>query len=92
MGLMVAFYPIVLGAAALGSIGPWVALVVLGIPRLIGVLRQFAAPRPESPPQSYVGWPLWFVGGAFIHTRRAGGLLVLGLLLNALLPVHLPWL
>ena len=92
MGLMVAFYPIVLGAAAFGFIGPWVALVVLGIPRLIGVLRQFAAPRPESPPQSYVGWPLWFVGGAFIHTRRAGGLLVLGLVLNALLPIRLPWL
>jgi hypothetical protein len=31
------------------------------------------------------------VGGAFIHTRRAGGLLVLGLLLNALLPIRLPW-
>jgi hypothetical protein len=39
-----------------------------------------------------VGWPLWFVGASFVHTRRAGGLLVLGLLLNAFLPVHLPWL
>ena len=48
-------------------------------------------PRPETPPHSYVGWPLWFVGAAFVHTRRAGGLLVLGLLLNALLPIHLPW-
>jgi hypothetical protein len=35
--------------------------------------------------------PEWFVGAAFIHTGRAGGLLVLGLLLNALPPVHLPW-
>jgi hypothetical protein len=26
-----------------------------------------------------------------VHTRRAGGLLVLGLLLNALLPIALPW-
>jgi len=32
------------------------------------------------------------VGGAFIHTRRAGGLLIVGLLLNAILPgVQLPW-
>jgi 1,4-dihydroxy-2-naphthoate octaprenyltransferase len=91
MVLMVAFYPIVLGAVALGYVGPWVALVVLGLPRLVGVLRQFAVPRPESPPASYVGWPLWYVGGAFIHTRRAGGLLVLGLILNALIPIHLPW-
>jgi 1,4-dihydroxy-2-naphthoate octaprenyltransferase len=90
--LMIAFYPIVLGAAAVGWIGPWVALVVLGLPRLWTVLRVFAEARPEAPPHSYVGWPLWFVGQAFIHTRRAGALLILGLLLNAFLPIRLPWL
>ena len=89
--LMVAFYPIVLGAALVGFIGPWVALVVLGIPRLIGVLQVFSRPKPTVPPHSYVGWPLWFVGAAFVHTRRAGALLIVGLLLNALLPIHLPW-
>jgi 1,4-dihydroxy-2-naphthoate polyprenyltransferase len=89
--LMIAFYPIVIGAVALGWIGPWVGLIVLCVPRLLTVLRTFSAPRPESPPRSYVGWPLWFVGAAFIHTRRAGALLVLGLILNALLPVRLPW-
>jgi 1,4-dihydroxy-2-naphthoate octaprenyltransferase len=90
--LMVAFYPIVIGAALAGWIGPWVILVVLGLPRLRSVLRVFSSPRPEVEPHSYVGWPLWFVGQAFIHTRRAGALLILGLLLNAFLPVHLPWL
>ena len=35
-------------------------------------------------------WPTWFVGAAFVHTRRAGGLLILGLLLNAFVPVSLP--
>ena len=91
-GLMIAFYPIVIGSALVGWIGPFVMLVVLGIPMLMQVLRQFSMPRPETPPHSYVGWPLWFVGGAFLHTRRAGGLLIVGLLLNALLPgVHLPW-
>jgi 1,4-dihydroxy-2-naphthoate octaprenyltransferase len=89
--LMIAFYPIVVGAALVGWIGPWVALVLLGLPRLVSSLRTFSAPRPETPPNSYVGWPLWFVGAAFIHTRRAGGLLVLGLLLNAILPIRLPW-
>jgi len=90
--LMIAFYPIVVGAALAGWIGPFVLLAVLGIPRLLEVLGQFSKPRPESPPHSYVGWPLWFVGGAFIHTRRAGGLLIVGLLLNAILPgVQLPW-
>jgi 1,4-dihydroxy-2-naphthoate octaprenyltransferase len=55
------------------------------------VLKIFGQPRPETPPHSYVGWPLWFVGQAFIHTRRAGALLILGLLLNAFLPIKLPW-
>ena len=90
--LMIAFYPIVIGSALVGWIGPWVLLVVLGLPRLVSVLAVFSKPKPEVEPHSYVGWPLWFVGQAFIHTRRAGALLILGLLLNAFLPVHLPWL
>ena len=53
-------------------------------------LRQPEAGGPAA--TATVGWPLWFVGYAFVHTRRAGGLLTLGLLLNALLPVALPWL
>ena len=88
--LMIAFYPIVIGAVLAGWIGPWVLLVLLGVPRLLNVLTTFSTPRPEVAPHSYVGWPLWFVGAAFVHTRRAGGLLVLGLLLNAFLPIQLP--
>ncbi len=90
--LMLACYPILVGAALAGWIGPWVLLVLLGLPRLVTVLRTYSRPKPESPPQSYVGWPLWFVGYAFVHTRRAGGLLMLGLLLNAFVPITLPWL
>lgn len=92
--LMILFYPLTILAAAVGLIGPWVLLVVLGIPRLMAVLKVFAQPKPASPPAGYPerGWPLWFVGYAFVHTRRAGGLLTLGLLLNALLPIRLPWL
>jgi 1,4-dihydroxy-2-naphthoate octaprenyltransferase len=90
--LMIAFYPIVIGSALVGWIGPWVALVILAIPRLLEVLRQFSQPKPDTPPNAYVGWPLWFVGGAFIHTRRAGATLILGLLLYIFLPVTLPWL
>ncbi|OGO52962.1 MAG: hypothetical protein A2V84_11190, partial [Chloroflexi bacterium RBG_16_70_13] len=67
--LMIAFYPIVVGAALAGWIGPWVALVVLGLPKLASTLRTYSQPRPETPPHSYVGWPLWFVGASFVHTR-----------------------
>ena len=89
--LMIAFYPIVVGAALAGWIGPWIILVLLGLPKLAATLKTYSSPRPETPPHSYVGWPLWFVGASFVHTRRAGALLILGLLLNAFVPIHLPW-
>ena len=89
--LMIAFYPIVLVAAAVGWIGPWVALVVLALPLLWRVLKVFSVPKPAAPPEGFRLWPLWFVSQAFIHTRRAGALLIVGLLLNAIIPIHLPW-
>ncbi len=92
--LMIAFYPLTILSALVGLIGPWILITVLGIPRLLTVLKVFDAPKPSAPPPGYPerGWPLWFVGYAFVHTRRAGGLLTLGLLLNALVPIALPWL
>ncbi len=92
--LMILFYPLTIAAVIAGLVGPWVLLVLLGLPRLVSVLRVFDKPKPAGPPPGYPerGWPLWFVGYAFIHTRRAGGLLTLGLLLNVLIPITLPWL
>ena len=56
------------------------------------VLKVFNQPKPSEPPPWYParGWPLWFVGFAFRHTRLAGGLLTLGLLVNCILPIKLP--
>jgi 1,4-dihydroxy-2-naphthoate octaprenyltransferase len=92
--LMIAFYPLAVLAVLVGWVGPWVLLIVLAIPRLLSVLKVFSLPKPAGPPPGYParGWPLWFVGYAFVHVRRAGGLLTLGLFLNAVLPVKLPWL
>ena len=90
--LMILFYPLVLLAVLAGWVGPWVALALLAIPELIRTLRFYNEPKPDSPPDWYPkrGWPLWFVGFAFRHTRLAGGLLTLGLLMNVLVPVELP--
>lgn len=94
--LMILFYPLTVAAVLAGWVGPWVLLVGLAIPRLLGVLKVFGQAKPLEPPPGYPerGWPLWFVAYAFLHTRRAGGLLTLGLVLNALLPIvlPLPWL
>jgi 1,4-dihydroxy-2-naphthoate octaprenyltransferase len=90
--MMALFYPLTVLLVLVGWVGPWILLIALALPRLFHVLGIFREPKPAAPPDWYPArtWPLWFVGFAFIHTRRAGGLLTLGLVLNALLPVSLP--
>lgn len=80
--LMIAFYPIVLGLVALGYLGPGVLLVLLALPRLVRVLRAYSEPKPAAPPPDFRIWPLWYVALAFYHNKLAGGLFVLGLVVN----------
>ena len=83
--LMIAFYPIVVGLVALGSLGPGVLLVGFALPRLMRVLKAYSEPRPDAPPPNYRIWPLWYVALAFYHNKLAGGLFVLGLVVNLVL-------
>lgn len=89
-GLMVAFYLAVLGLVAARIMGPWLLLTLLGVPRLITVLRTYARPRPAAPPPGYPVWPLWYVSWAFVFNRRAGALFLAGLLLNIIVPIPFP--
>ncbi|HEY6594245.1 MAG TPA: prenyltransferase [Asanoa sp.] len=80
VGMMVAFYA---GVAVLVGTGalPWPALIALGgLPTLAWVWRRYAEPKPVEPPPDNPVWPLWWAPIAFIHARRAGGLLIVGLL------------
>ncbi len=86
--MMIAFYGLVILCVAVGAIG-WPSLVVLvALPTLVKALRGFSRPKPKVPPEGWVIWPLWFAGIAFLHTRRAGALLVLGLLVAAIANIH----
>ena len=83
--LMIAFYPIVVALVLGRSVGFGVLLVAAALPRLVKVLRAYSEPKPASPPPGYRIWPLWYVSLAFYHNRLAGGLFVLGLLVNVAL-------
>jgi 1,4-dihydroxy-2-naphthoate polyprenyltransferase len=84
-GLMAGFYLLVIALVVAGAL-PWPALVALiGLPTLVEVWKAFASPRPAEPPKRFPVWPLWFAAIAFLHTRRAGALLVLGLAVGAIL-------
>jgi 1,4-dihydroxy-2-naphthoate octaprenyltransferase len=83
--LMASFYAIVGLLVLRGTLGPGVLLVAFAIPRLLTVLRAYGQPPPPGPPPGYRLWPLWYVSLAFYHNRLAGGLFVLGLVVNLLL-------
>jgi 1,4-dihydroxy-2-naphthoate octaprenyltransferase len=83
IGMMMAFYVTVAVCVAVGAL-PWPALVSFGaIPKLVQAWKAFSVPKPDAPPAGFPVWPLWFAAVAFVHTRRAGSLLVLGLVIAA---------
>jgi 1,4-dihydroxy-2-naphthoate octaprenyltransferase len=86
--LMVAFFALVLCLVLVGTLGIWTLLVFAALPRLWQVLKVYNQPKPASAPPDYPIWPLWYVAWAFTLTRRAGLLLVLGLVLSAIFPEH----
>ncbi len=85
--MMVAFYPSVAVLVAFGTLPILSLLCLVGVVALVKVWKPFSAPKPPAPPDGFPIWPLWFAALAFVHTRRAGGLLILGMLLGALLGV-----
>jgi len=81
--MMAAFYVLVVVCCAFRAL-PWPALAgLLALPALVKVWKPFDQARPDAPPSGFPVWPLWFAAIAFLHTRRAGAFLVLGLAVAA---------
>jgi 1,4-dihydroxy-2-naphthoate octaprenyltransferase len=90
VALVVGFYLSVAAAVAVQAL-PWPSLVVLAyLPVARKVVRALRSPRPDEPPKGFPVWPLWFAAICFVHTSRAGALLVLGLVASAALGIGLP--
>jgi 1,4-dihydroxy-2-naphthoate octaprenyltransferase len=87
--LMVTYFVFVLSLVLVGSLGVWTLLTFLAVPRMWQAIKVYNRPPPESPPPDFPIWPLWYVAWAFTLTRRAGGLFVLGLIVDAIYPIHL---
>jgi 1,4-dihydroxy-2-naphthoate polyprenyltransferase len=85
--MMVSFYVLVLLLVGLGSLPIGTLIVVLALPKLVTIWEPFSRPKPAEPPEDFPIWPLWFAALAFVHTRRAGGLLLLGLVAGVILGV-----
>lgn len=87
IGLMALQYILVLALIIAGYFTPVMLIVLVALKAFIPVVRVFRQPRPDGPPPGYPadGWPLWFVGFAFLHNRLFGLLFIVGLLVDAIL-------
>jgi len=88
VGMLLAFYFVVLTLVLTGTVSFWTLLVVFSYGRLKRVLKQYAEPKPDSPPEGFPVWPLWYVAGAFYVTKLAGALFILGLVLDFVIPLR----
>jgi 1,4-dihydroxy-2-naphthoate octaprenyltransferase len=89
VALMISYYLVVIALVITGTLGVWVMLVLIALPRFVRVLKIYQQPRPEEPPPDFPVWPLWYVAAAFYHNKLAGMLFVLGLILNLIFPLSL---
>ncbi len=83
---LVAMYVVTAVAVAVGSLTPFTLLIVLAAPRALHALRVMAKPAPTSPPEGYVGWPLWYHRVCLVHNRAFGWLFIGSLLVGAIWP------
>lgn len=87
--LFVSFPVIVLILVLTGTLGVWVLLAFLALPRLVReTWPRYSEPKPDEPPEDFPIWPLWYTPWAFRYNRIAGGLFVLGLILNRIIPIY----
>jgi 1,4-dihydroxy-2-naphthoate octaprenyltransferase len=66
---------------------PLMLVVFFAYKDALRALRLLAKPRPAQPPAGYPAWPTWFSAVCFAHNRQFGGMLILGLVLDALVHV-----
>jgi 1,4-dihydroxy-2-naphthoate octaprenyltransferase len=79
--MIVLMYATVAYLVVTGFLTPVVLIVLIALPRARRALAAFAKPRPRERPESWpqLAWPLYFVRLAFVHNRRFGLLLLVGL-------------
>jgi 1,4-dihydroxy-2-naphthoate octaprenyltransferase len=83
-GMFVTFYVLVAALVVAAVLPVFTLAVALSFPLLARVWKAFDEPKPDESPAPNPVWPLWFAPHAFLLTRRAGGLLVLGMLVGAI--------
>lgn len=88
VALVVLQYLVTIYLVIIGFFTPVVLVVLLALPLFFkSMLPMYRKPKPAERPADYPAdaWPLWFVGSAFVYTRRFGLLYVAGLIVDTIL-------
>ncbi len=90
LGMMILPYLITVYLVAARFFTPVLLIVFLALPAFLKIYPVFLKPKPETPPEGQIGWPLYFVGYAFYNNRKFGSLFMFGLLADVLIRIFLP--
>jgi len=90
LGMMIISYLVTLYLIYAKFFTPVMLIVFLALPDFLKIYPVFLRPKPEASPEGQVGWPLYFVGYAFVNNRKFGSLFMFGLLVDVLLRIFLP--
>jgi 1,4-dihydroxy-2-naphthoate octaprenyltransferase len=88
--ILVLMYAVPLLSVAI-SVLPLTSLVILlNWNNLDGAVRRVRTERPGTPPDGYIGWPLWYHRACLRHEKYFGWLFIAGLLLAVIMiAVHI---
>lgn len=73
-----------------GYFTPAMLIIFLAYKEALMVIGVMNKPKPAQAPENWPAWPVWFSGFAFVHNRKFGGLLIIGLIVELLLAKFLP--
>jgi 1,4-dihydroxy-2-naphthoate octaprenyltransferase len=85
LAMMIAPYLFTLYLIAARFFTPVLLIVFLALPTFLKIYPVFLKPKPETRPEGQIGWPLYFVGYAFVNNRKFGSLFMFGLLIDVLI-------
>ncbi|MGZ9221204.1 MAG: prenyltransferase [Anaerolineales bacterium] len=85
LAMMIAPYLFTLYLIAARFFTPVMLIVFLALPTFLKIYPVFLNPKPETRPEGQPGWPLYFVGYAFVNNRKFGSLFMFGLLIDVVL-------
>jgi len=88
--IILAYAVILYSIAVPRFLTPVLLIVFFAAPLAWKAIVRLSKPRPVSAPPGYPVWPRWFSTVAFMHNRRFGNLLILGVALDTVIRLVFP--